>query len=98
VPRAACDWVLTTLVGEPARLVEVTAQGQAVAAQAGHLSDAVEAFAEHGLSVVAAARALHVHPNTVIYRLERWRTLTGWDPRTFGGLALSIASLRLAPT
>jgi DNA-binding PucR family transcriptional regulator len=90
------DWVLSTLVGERVRLAEVAALGQAVAGQAGHLAAAIEAFADHGLSVVAAARALHVHPNTVIYRLDRWRTLTGWDPRTFPGLALSIASLRLA--
>jgi DNA-binding PucR family transcriptional regulator len=94
---AAGDRVLGALVGTHVRLADVTAQGQALAAQSGHLSDAVEAFAEHGLSVVAAARALHVHPNTVIYRLERWHTLTGWDPRTFRGLAMSIASLRLQP-
>jgi DNA-binding PucR family transcriptional regulator len=87
--------MLTSLVGAPVAVAEVTGKGQVVAAQAGHLADAVEAFADHGLSVVAAARALHVHPNTVIYRLGRWQTLTGWDPRTFRGLALSIASLRL---
>jgi DNA-binding PucR family transcriptional regulator len=89
------DWLLSTLVGERVRMADVVGQGQAVAGQAAHLAAAIEAFADNGLSVVAAARALHVHPNTVIYRLDRWRTLTGWDPRTFHGLALSIASLRL---
>lgn len=91
------DWLLASVLRDRQRLAELTAPGRAVAARATYLSDAVEAFAEHRLSVVAAARALHVHPNTVIYRLHRWRTLTGWDPRTLHGLALSVASLRLDP-
>ena len=89
-------WVLATLFGSRERLTEVCASGRDVAQRSRHLAEAVQAFADHRLSVVGAARALQVHPNTVIYRLERWRGLTGWDPRTFGGLAASVACLQVA--
>jgi sugar diacid utilization regulator len=91
------DWVLATLFASRDRLVDVCEPGRVVASRSRHLADAVQAFADHRLSVVGAARALQVHPNTVIYRLERWRGLTGWDPRTFRGLAASVACLGVAP-
>jgi hypothetical protein len=53
------------------------------------LSAAVEtirAFAGADLNVTRAAQEMHVHPNTVRYRLERIATTTGHDPRTFAGL------------
>jgi sugar diacid utilization regulator len=90
------DWVLATVFGARKRLAEVCSTGSDVATRSAHLADAVQAFADHRLSVVGAARALHVHPNTVIYRLERWHGLTGWDPRTFHGLASSVACLQVA--
>jgi DNA-binding PucR family transcriptional regulator len=46
----------------------------------------VQAFAKADLNVSRAAATLHVHPNTVRYRLERIATGTGHDPRTFAGL------------
>lgn len=91
------DWVMATVVGARKRLADVCSTGTEVAAKSSHLADAVQAFADHRLSVVGAARALHVHPNTVIYRLERWHGLTGWDPRTFQGLAASVACLQVSP-
>lgn len=47
-----------------------------------HLMDAVRAFARSGFSVSAAARDIHLHANSVTYRLDRWQHLTGWDART----------------
>jgi len=38
---------------------------------------------------------MHLHPNTVKYRLERWRQLTGWDARTWDGLSASMLALGL---
>ncbi|WP_019633439.1 helix-turn-helix domain-containing protein [Actinomadura atramentaria] len=38
------------------------------------------AYLDHGARVEAAAEALHVHPNTVKYRLRRLRELTGRSP------------------
>jgi DNA-binding PucR family transcriptional regulator len=49
------------------------------------------------LSATAAARSLHVHPNTLTYRLDRWHRLTGWDPRTFDGLERSMLVLAQQP-
>ena len=45
---------------------------------------------------VAAARRLGLHPNSTMYRLARWHELTGWDPRTFRGLSLSLLACWLA--
>lgn len=88
-------WVLASLAASADRLDLLLRPGREVAQRSDYLADAVQAYADHGFSVVGAARALHVHPNTVIYRLDRWRTLTGWDPRSFHGLAMSVASLRV---
>lgn len=90
------DWVAATLLAARERLADTWADGERVAAASAHIADAVRAFAGNGLSVVAAARALHVHPNTVIYRLDRWERLTGWDARSYPGLAMSMACLEAA--
>jgi sugar diacid utilization regulator len=87
------DWVAATLLMAGDALDEVCASAVALAGRSPHLADAVRAFAAQGLSVVGAARALHVHANTVIYRLERWQQLTGWDARSFDGLSRSMAAL-----
>lgn len=47
----------------------------------GQLIASLQALLEHGLSVDRAARALHVHPNTLRYRLRRIRELTKADWR-----------------
>ena len=60
-----------------------------------HLMDAVRAFARSGFSVSAAARDIHLHANSVTYRLDRWQHLTGWDARTLDGLMKSMVSLEL---
>lgn len=68
-----------------------------VSAASPHLADAVLAYTSNGFSVTAAGQALHVHPNTVKYRLDRWRQQTGWDVRSVDGLQRSLAHLALAP-
>lgn len=47
----------------------------------------ITAFVTADMSITSAASALHVHPNTVRYRLARIAQTTGLDPRTFTGLA-----------
>ena len=94
--RFAEEWVAATLVAAGDALDDLCAAAIEVARRSPHLADAVLAFAEQGLSVVGAGRALHVHANTVIYRLERWAHLTGWDARTFDGLSRSVAALTRA--
>ena len=56
------------------------------------LRETVIAFAEADMSITRCARSSHLHANTVVYRLGRWRELTGWDPRTFFGLTRSFAA------
>ena len=89
-------WTTALLAAHPEQSARLLAGGVVVAREQVHLAEAVEAYAENGFSVSAAARALHLHANSVTYRLERWQELTGWNPRTFNGLLRSMASLRLA--
>ncbi|MFT4200657.1 PucR family transcriptional regulator [Gordonia sp. (in: high G+C Gram-positive bacteria)] len=45
-----------------------------------HLLEALEAHLRHGANRKAAADEVHVHPNTLSYRLRRVHELTGHDP------------------
>jgi PucR C-terminal helix-turn-helix domain/GGDEF-like domain len=89
------DWLLATLTPRAQRLDPLLAQGQEVAAAHPGLAATVRAFADNGLSWSAAGRELLLHPNTVKYRLERWEQLTGWNVRSWPGLAASMLALGL---
>ncbi len=93
--RFADDWLLAVLGRESARLAEPLAGGAAVARAHPALAATVRAFAEQQFSITACARVLHIHPNSAKYRLDRWQTLTGWDPRSFAGLSASMVCLAL---
>jgi len=61
----------------------------------------LEVYLDHDLDRRSTASALHVHPNTLDYRLRRIVELTGLDPSTTRGLQLlgaALAARRLAPT
>lgn len=47
------------------------------------LSETLEMYLTHGLSAAETARALYIHRNTLIYRLDRITELTGYNPRNF---------------
>lgn len=89
-------WTTALLAAHPEQSDPLLAGGVDVAREQVHLASAVQAYADNDFSVSAAARALHLHANSVTYRLERWQELTGWNPRTFSGLLRSVESLRLA--
>jgi hypothetical protein len=55
--------------------------------------ETIRAFSAADLNVAKAAEQLHVHPNTVRYRLQQIVTRTGYDPRTFAGLVDLICIL-----
>jgi hypothetical protein len=55
--------------------------------------ETIRAFSTADLNVTKAAEQLHVHPNTVRYRLQQIATRTGHDPRTFAGLVDLICIL-----
>lgn len=90
------DWLFTTLAQAAPRLEPLLEHGSALAQEHPHLTATVMAFADAGFSATEAARRLDLHANTVAYRLERWHALSGWDPRTFPGLARSVAAIWLA--
>lgn len=55
----------------------------------------LQAYVDAGFSITGAARAVHVHSNTVLYRLDRIRLLTGRDPRTPRDIVFLALGLRL---
>ncbi|RNL62485.1 PucR family transcriptional regulator [Nocardioides marmoriginsengisoli] len=88
----ADSWWLACVAAQASRLEPVLGTAREVVADNPHLVAAVRAFADAGFSVAAAAKELHVHANSVAYRLDRWDQLTGWNPRTFTGLVHSLAA------
>jgi hypothetical protein len=88
-------WLWATLLRASPRLEVLLAPGVTVAAEHPHLAATVEAFAEAGFSVSQTARDLDLHANTVAYRLDRWKELSGWDPRTYDGLSRSLGAILL---
>ena len=61
-----------------------------------YLLETLETYLRHGPSLPDVAERLHVHANTVAYRLGRVRDLTGRDPRTPNGIAHLALALRAA--
>jgi hypothetical protein len=59
------------------------------------LSRTIREFTDCSFNVKKTARRLDVHTNTVYFRLNRVKKLTGVDPRTFAGASLLLTSLRL---
>ncbi len=43
----------------------------------------LEAFMHHNLNISETSRALYMHRNTLLYRLDRWKETTDLDPRRF---------------
>jgi DNA-binding PucR family transcriptional regulator len=57
--------------------------------------ETIRAYADADLNVANAAKRMHVHPNTVHYRLEEIATKTGHDARTFTGLVDLVCILEI---
>ncbi|MEU3985100.1 helix-turn-helix domain-containing protein [Streptomyces sp. NPDC026672] len=89
------DWLIATVRPQADRLAALLGPCREVARAHPDLADTVRAFAGHGFSLTGTGRALHVHPNTVRYRLDRWQELTGRDVRTWAGLSAGMIALGL---
>ena len=55
----------------------------------------IRTFADCSFNVKQTARYLDVHTNTVYFRLNRIKQLTGIDPRTYSGTSRLLTALRL---
>lgn len=89
------DWLTAIVRPQTGRLAALLGPGGAAAREHPDLAETIRAFAAHGFSLTGTGRALHIHPNTVRYRLDRWQELTGWDVRTWAGLSASMVGLNL---
>ena len=89
------DWLMSCLKAVKPRFEGLLRPAVAVIRAHPQLAQTVRAYADCRYSVSACARQLHIHPNSARYRLDRWRTLTGWDVETFNGLTASIIALEL---
>lgn len=74
LPQEALDPLLVDLVAP------LTAHDEA---SGSHLIETVEVFLQHDGSVQAAARTMHLHPNSLRHRLARVHELTGRNPLLF---------------
>ena len=63
--------------------------------KSGELSRTISQFADCNFNVKRTARRLDLHTNTVYFRLNRIRELTGIDPRSYSGLSLLLTTLRM---
>ncbi|MGA5699223.1 PucR family transcriptional regulator [Peterkaempfera bronchialis] len=92
--RDADAYVLALLGARPTAAPDRVAQavlGPLLRPDRRHLAEALDAYLDTG-SATAAADVLHLHPQTLRYRLRRIRELTGRDPRRpWQRLTLDIA-------
>lgn len=86
-------WLRASLLGSRERLLPLLDDALATAEEHPALADAVLAFAKSEHSLSAAGDRLHLHANTVAYRLNRWQELTGLDARSFEGMLRSMLAI-----
>ncbi|WP_280464143.1 PucR family transcriptional regulator [Nocardia carnea] len=96
VSRFGEDWLINCVMSLADLLDDDVHHAAEIAGAHPSLRETVIAFAEADMSITQCARSSHLHANTVVYRLGRWRELTGWDPRTFSGLTRSVVASALA--
>jgi purine catabolism regulator len=64
------------------------------AAHAGDLVTSVRVWLEHDRQTGRAARALHIHPNTLLYRVRRFEQVSGCSLASTESLAEIWLALR----
>lgn len=89
------DWLEATLLSHQETLAPVLKRSIDVARLYPHLAETVRTFAAVDLSLAEAARQLHLAPNSVRHRLDRWTQLSGVSPWTLIGASRSLIALEL---
>ena len=67
-------------------------------AHGGDLLPTIRTWLEHDRQTDKAAQALHIHPNTLLYRVRRFEQITGRSLASTEGLAETWLALRAAAT
>lgn len=86
------DWITAILISERNRTEKIIGSALAVAQAQPHLAETLMIFAQSNMSIATTAQVMHLHANSVTYRLNRWHHLSGLDARTFNGLAQSVVA------
>lgn len=89
------DWLRACVLAQRERLEPILAVQRDIVLAHPRLVETLDTYVDTGFSLVETARIMHMHPNSVAYRLDRWLALTGWNPRTFKGLSQSILATSL---
>jgi DNA-binding PucR family transcriptional regulator len=89
------QWLLATVLPRFDRFASILESCRETARTHPDLADTIRVFASNGFSLTATARVLHIHPNTVKYRLSRWHELAGRDVHTWQGLSDSMVALTM---
>lgn len=89
------QWLLATVLPRADRFASILESCRVVARTHPDLAETIRVFADNGFSLTATARVLHIHPNTVKYRLNRWQELAGRDIHTWQGLSDSMIALSM---
>ncbi len=63
--------------------------------QSRELIHTIHVFADCNFNVKSTARKLSVHTNTVYFRLNRLKKISGLDPRTYAGASSILTALSL---
>ncbi len=89
-------WLDVLTRDAPDRLQDVIAPAVAAALAHPDLAQTAWQHMENRLSFARTAEVMHLHPNSVRYRLERWRELTGWSFETVTERALTRVAIQAA--
>jgi len=81
------DWLRVVLFARRAHLAPILEAGIDTFRAHPHIAEAALVFGASGFVQSEAARRLHLRPNSLNYRLQRWKELTGHDVSTSEGLA-----------
>lgn len=90
------NWLSAAVLSRSKQLMPLLEPIIAVAREHDNLAEAVEIYAGEGMSISATSKRMHLHPNSVSYRLERWSKLSGQDIRSPEGLVASIVARSIA--
>lgn len=91
------DYVIATCDATAQRLIAPTiAKAMDQGSESGRMfTTTVLEYVQQDLNVPATAAALHVHQNTIYYRLSRLHKATGLDPRSFNDIVELLLAVRL---